>query len=122
MSQAWLRDITQAWCWDNLNRTSNFHMFSSVLNEIDYFSDYLRANAADAGNDIAALDRSTLTGFAHYLAALIELGAERYRARRNRKTVVAWNKSLQHKCLLAVQRICGTAAKRAAWISSPDLS
>ena len=80
-------------------------MFSSVLNEIDYFSDYLRANAADAGNDIAALDRSTLTGFAHYLAALIELGAERYRARRNRKTVVAWNKSLQHKCLLAVQRI-----------------
>ena len=42
-------------------------MFSSVLNEIDYFSDYLRANAADAGNDIAALDRSTLTGFAHTL-------------------------------------------------------
>lgn len=105
ISQVWLRDVTQAWCWDNLNRTSNFAMFGNVLNEIDYFSDYLRANAAGAGNDIAALDRSTLTGFAQYLAALVEQGAERYRARQNRKTVVPWNKSLQHKCLLAVQRI-----------------
>ena len=105
ISQQWLRDIAQAWCWDNLNRTSNFHMFGNVLNEIDYFSDYLRANAANAGNDIDALDRSTLTGFAQYLAALVEQGAERYRARQNRKTVLPWNKSLQHKCLLAVQRI-----------------
>ena len=105
ISQQWLRDTAQAWCWDNLNRTSNFHMFGNVLNEIDYFSDYLRANAANAGNDIDALDRSTLTGFAQYLAALVEQGAERYRARQNRKTVLPWNKSLQHKCLLAVQRI-----------------
>jgi integrase len=105
ISQVWLRDITQAWCWDNLNRTSNFAMFGNILTEINYFSDYLRANATDAGNHIAALDRSTLTGFAQYLAALVEQGAERYRARQNRKTVVPWNKSLQHKCLLAVQRI-----------------
>ena len=105
ISQVWLRDITQAWCWDNLNRTSNFHMFGNLLNEIDYFSDYLRAHTAEAGNDIAALDRSTLIGFAQYLAALVEQGTERYRARQNRKTVVPWNKSLQHKCLLAAQRI-----------------
>jgi len=24
ISQWWLRDITQAWCWDNLNRFNNF--------------------------------------------------------------------------------------------------
>ena len=67
ISQGWLRDITQAWCWDNLNRSNNFHMFGNILNEIDYFSEYLRANAPCGGADIAALDRSTITGFAAYL-------------------------------------------------------
>ena len=43
--------------------------------------------------------------FASYLAALVEQGAERYRARRNRKHTVPWNRSLQLNCLLAVQRI-----------------
>ena len=106
ISQGWLRDITQAWCWDNLNRSNSFHMFGNVLNEINYFSDYLRANAASAGgDDIAALDRSTVVAFAAYLAALVEQGTERYRARRNRKWAVPSNRSLQQKCLLAVQRI-----------------
>src|SRR4051794_39908750 len=81
-------------------------MFGNVLNEINYFSDYLRANAVSAGgDDIAALDRSTVVAFAAYLAALVEQGTERYRARRNRKWVVPWSRSLQQKCLLAVQRI-----------------
>jgi integrase len=105
VSQGWLREITQAWCWDNLNRSDNFAMFGSLLNEIDYFSDYLRANAPAGGDDISSLDRSTITGFASYLAALVEQGAERYRARRNRKHTVPWNRSLQLNCLLAVQRI-----------------
>jgi integrase len=106
ISQGWLRDITQAWCWDNLNRSNSFHMFGNVLNEINYFSDYLRANAVSAGgDDIAALDRSTVVAFAAYLAALVEQGTERYRARRNREWAVPWNRSLQQKCLLAVQRI-----------------
>ena len=105
ISQGWLRDITQAWCWDNLNRSNNFHMFGNILNEIDYFSEYLRANAPCGGADIAALDRSTITGFAAYLSALVEQGAERYRARRNHKHAVPWSRPLQHKCLLSVQRI-----------------
>ena len=62
ISQGWLREITQAWCWDNLNRSDNFAMFGSLLNEIDYFSDYLRANAPAGGDDITSLDRSTITG------------------------------------------------------------
>jgi hypothetical protein len=105
ISQSWLRDLTQAWCWDNLNRSNNFHMFGNVLNEINYFSDYLRANAASGGTDITAWDRSTITGFAAYLSALVEQSAERYRARRNRKHAVPWSRPLQHKCLLSVQRI-----------------
>jgi hypothetical protein len=90
---------------EQLNRSNNFHMFGNVLNEINYFSDYLRANAASGGTDITALDRSTITGFAAYLSALVEQGAERYRARRNRKHAVPWSRPLQHKCLLSVQRI-----------------
>ena len=105
ISQWWLRDITQAWCWDNLNRSTNFRALSRLVNEIDYFSGYLRANVAGGGDDITALDRSTATGFAAYLAALVEQGAERHRARRNRKRAVPWNRSLQQDCLHAVQRI-----------------
>ena len=105
ISQGWLREIAQAWCWDNLNRSDNFHRFGSLLNEIDYFSEYLSANTLARGNDISSLDRSTIIGFAAYLAALVEQGAERYRARENRKHTVSWNKSLQLNCLLAVQRI-----------------
>ena len=88
ISQWWLRDITQAWCWDNLNRFNNFRTLIRVVNEIDYFSDYLRANVAGSGDDITALDRSTTTGFAAYLATLVEQGAERHRARRHRKHAV----------------------------------
>ena len=33
-------------------------MFGNILNEIDYFSDYLRAHAGAGGNDIVALNRS----------------------------------------------------------------
>ena len=110
ISQGWQRDITQAWCWDNLNRSNSFHMFGNVLNEINYFSDYLRANAASAGgDDIAALDRSTVVAFAAYLAALVEQGTERYR-------------SLQQNASWQCNAYCVTAAKRAAWISSRDRS
>lgn len=105
ISQAWLREITQAWCWDNLSRSNNFQMFANVLHEAAYFSDYLRANAASAGNAIDCLDRSTITGFAAYLAALVEQGAERYRAQRNGRPAVYWNRGLQRKCLLAIKRI-----------------
>ena len=80
-------------------------MFGNILNEIDYFSDYLRAHAPAGGTDIVALNRSTITGFAAYLSALVEQGAERYRARRNHKRTVPWSRPLQHKCLLSVQRI-----------------
>jgi hypothetical protein len=121
ISQGWLREITQAWCWDNLNRSDNFAMFGSILNEIDYFSDYLRANTPAAGDDISSLDRSTISGFASYLAALVEQGAERYRARRNHKHTVPWNRSLQLNCLLAVQRILryGREAGRGRRATSP---
>jgi integrase len=102
ISQGWLRDITQAWCWDNLNRYDHFTRFGHLVNEIGYFSEYLRANVAGGGDDIAVLDRSTLTGFAAFLATVVQQGTERH---RNLIRPVAWSQGLQGGCLLAVQRI-----------------
>ena len=42
ISQHWLREITQSWCWDNLNRFDDFGSFIKAVNEIEYFSEYLR--------------------------------------------------------------------------------
>ncbi|WP_217160827.1 tyrosine-type recombinase/integrase [[Mycobacterium] fortunisiensis] len=102
LSQDWLRDITQAWCWDNLNRYGNFAKFGHLVNEIGYFSEYLRANVSGGGDDIAVLDRSTVTGYAASLASLVEQGANRH---RNLIRPVPWTAGLQAGCLLAVQRI-----------------
>lgn len=106
ISQPWLRAVTRDWCWDNLNRLGDFASFSCVAREIDYFSEYLRANIAGGGDDLQRLDRSAVTGFAAYLAALVETGAVRHRDRRTtRQQPAAWNKALQWNCLLMVQRI-----------------
>jgi integrase len=102
ISQLWLHDITQAWCWDNLNRSENFAKFGHLVNEIGYFSEYLRANVSGGGDDIAVLDRSTVVGFAASLAALVEQRVDRH---RNLIRPVPWSRGLQGGCLLAAQRI-----------------
>ena len=38
ISQPWLRELTQGWCWDNLNRFDDFSSFIKVVNEVTYFS------------------------------------------------------------------------------------
>ena len=43
VSRGWLREMTQAWCWDNLNRFDDFGSFIKEVNEIGNFSEYLRA-------------------------------------------------------------------------------
>ena len=61
ISQPWLRSITQSWCWDNLNRFNDFGSFIKAVNEIGYFSEYLRTATRGGGEDVANLDRATVT-------------------------------------------------------------
>lgn len=82
ISQPWLRSITQSWCWDNLNRFNDFGSFIKAVNEIGYFSEYLRTATQGGGENIATLDRATVTGFANYLAARVRNGDRRDRSRR----------------------------------------
>jgi len=104
ISQAWLRSITRDWCWDNLNRFDSFDSFNKAINEIGYFSEYLRTRVAGGGEDISALDRSTVTGFAAYLAALVQAGVRRSLSKRPGPGM-PWNRNLQSNCLVAIQRI-----------------
>lgn len=108
ISQPWLREITQEWCWDNLHRFGDFTAFIKMVNEINYFSEYLRDHTRGHGKHIAELDRSTVSGFANYIAELVRTAAPRARNKLHRggqNLKFTWNKGLQIGCLLAVQRI-----------------
>lgn len=108
ITQSWLRQLTQAWCWDNLHRFGDFSAFIKLVNEINYFSAYLHDNTPASGNDIAGLDRATISGFAAFLAELVRTGAPRARNKLHRggqNLTFTWNRGLQTGCLLAVQRI-----------------
>ena len=104
VSQAWLRDITRAWCWDNLNRFNDFGSFIKTVNEIEYLSEYLRTSAPAGGEDTSMLDRSVLCGFANYLAGLVREGSHRSRSKRPGPGE-RWTRNMQYTCLLAVHRI-----------------
>jgi integrase len=104
ISQPWLRGITRAWCWDNLNRFNTFCSLIKTVNEIEYFSEYLRTTASAAGEDIYALDRSTVCGFAEYVAAQVRAGNRRNRSKRP-DPGDPWTHKMRYTCLLAVQRI-----------------
>ena len=104
ISQGWLREITQAWCWDNLNRFNDFGSFIKAVNEIGYFSEYLRTATVAGGQDISALDRMATTGFAEYVASLVRHGARRSLSKRPRPGD-RWNRNMQSNCLFAVQRV-----------------
>ena len=104
VSQPWLRSITQSWCWDNLNRFSDFGSFIKAVNEIGYFSEYLRTAALGGGDDIASLDRATVTGFAEHLAARVRNGDRRNLSKRG-GPAERWNRNMQSNCLFAVQRV-----------------
>lgn len=104
ISQPWLRAITQDWCWDNLNRFDSFDNFVKTVNEVGYFSEYLRSNVTGAGEDISVPDRSTVVGFAAYLASLVQARAPRHRSRRS-GMISLWSRNLQADCLYAVQRV-----------------
>lgn len=108
ITQPWLREITQGWCWDNLHRFGDFTAFIKLVNEINYFSAYLHDNAAAHGDDITALDRATVSGFAAYIAELARTGAPRARNKLHRggqNLAFSWNRGLQTGCMLAVQRV-----------------
>lgn len=104
ISQHWLREITQSWCWDNLNRFDEFGSFIRAVNEIGYFSEYLRITTTGGGEDISALDRTAITGFAEYVAALVRDGSRRHQSKRPGPGD-RWNRNMQSHCLFAVQRV-----------------
>jgi integrase len=104
ISQPWLRSITQSWCWDNLNRFNDFGSFIKAVNEIGYFSEYLSSATPGGGNDITGLNRSTVTGFADYLAARVRNGDRRDRSKRPGPGD-RWTRNMQANCLVAVQRV-----------------
>ncbi|MFA4085279.1 site-specific integrase [Mycobacteroides salmoniphilum] len=108
ITQSWLRAIVQAWCWDHLHRFGDFTSFIKMVNEVTYLSEYLRDNTKDHGEDISALDRDAVAGFANYVAALVRSSASRARNKTERggqNLRFTWNKNVQLGCLLSVQRI-----------------
>lgn len=108
ITQPWLREITRSWCWDNLHRFGDFTTFIKLVNELQYFSDYLSDKAPAGGNNISELDRSTVSGFAAFVAEQARTGAPRARNKLHRggkNLKFTWNKGLQIGCLLAVQRV-----------------
>ncbi len=54
-----------------LNHFDDFGSFIRAVNEIGYFSQYLRTATPAGGEDISALDCTAITGFAEYVAALV---------------------------------------------------
>ncbi|MGL5441426.1 MAG: hypothetical protein ACRDDJ_03030, partial [[Mycobacterium] stephanolepidis] len=79
LTQPWLQEMAQAWCWDNLHRFGDFSSFTKMINEVNYFSEYLRANTTAGGCNIAVLDRATVSGFAAHIAELARTRAPRAR-------------------------------------------
>lgn len=104
ISQHWLREITRAWCWDKLNRFDDFTSLIKTVNEIGYFSEYLRVVAPANGEDVGALNRAVITGFAEYIASRVRNGERRSRSRRPGPGD-RWTRNMQSTCLLAVQRV-----------------
>lgn len=108
ITQPWLRDFTQGWCWDNLHRFGEFTTFIKLVNEINYFSEYLHDNAPAHGNDVVVLDRTTVSGFAAYIAELVRTEAPRARNKLHRggqNLKYTWNPRSQATCMLSVQRV-----------------
>ncbi|SLF34060.1 phage integrase family protein [Mycobacteroides abscessus subsp. abscessus] len=108
ITQPWLRAMVQSWCWDHLHRFGDFTSFIKMVNEITYFSEYLRGNTKGHGEDISALDREAVAGFANHVAALARASASRTRNKIDRggqNLRFTWNKNVQIGCLLSVQRM-----------------
>jgi hypothetical protein len=104
ISQAWLRELTQGWCWDNLNRFDDFSSFIKVVNEVTYFSEYLRSSDPAEGEDVSTLNRTAITGFAEYVATLVRNGDRRNYSKRPGRGD-RWTRNMQRTCLFAVQRV-----------------
>lgn len=108
ISQPWLRRITQAWCWDNLHRFGDFTTFIKMVNEINYFSEYLHDHAKAHGTRLSELDRAVVSGFAAHVAELVRTSAPRARynvERGGQNLRFTWKKGAQIGCLLSVQRL-----------------
>lgn len=104
ISQTWLRELTQGWCWDNLNRFDDFSSFIKVVNEVTYFSEYLRTTSSAGGEDVSTLNRTAITGFAEYVATLVRNGDRRNYSKRP-GLGDRWTPNMQSTCLFAVQRV-----------------
>jgi hypothetical protein len=110
ISQAWLREMTQGRCWDNLNRFDDFTSFIKTVNEIAYFSEYLRTATPVGGEDISVLDRTVITGFAEYVATLVRNGDRRNYSKRP-GLGDPWTRNMQRTACSPFNACSGTDVK-----------
>src|SRR5260370_3496703 len=77
MSESWLRQAAQHWCYDELPRRRGDkvgRIFADHISQLERLSDSLRLQRPDEGADVTVLDRQDITSFCNRLAYLTEHG------------------------------------------------